>query len=145
MVRLRSLGSPKPFVREGSAGILPHLYGYLRAPGHVAKAGPIKTDQDFFIIDAPFPQLLTSADVAAGKDGSGRNGEWEVEALAREIKVIHGVLDVGIFTGPTGPEARRWGVSGGQRPIACYFGMQDGSVIKKAAPPKDWTGWKPFS
>ena len=101
------------------------------------KAGPIKTDQDFFIVDAPFKPLLTSEDVAAGQVGNGADGVWEVETLARAIKGIHGVLDVGIFTGPTGPEAAAAGVVGGQRPVACYFGMEDGSVTKRTAPKKD--------
>ena len=126
--RLRSLGSPNPRIRVGS----------------IEKTGPIKTDQDFFIVDAPFPQLLTAGDVAAGKDGSGSGGIWEVEALARAVKAIHGVLDVGIFTGPTGPEAAAAGLMGGQRPVACYFGMEDGSVTARTAPPKDLAGWRAF-
>jgi len=128
ILRLRELGSPAPFIREGL----------------VAKAGPIKTDQDFFIIDAPFPTLLLPSEVAAGKGGSGKGGYWEVEALARAIRAIHGVLDVGIFTGPTGPEAVQFGVAGGQRPVAAYFGMADGSVTVRIAPNKDYVGWKAF-
>lgn len=93
-----------------------------------SSAGPLKTDQDFYIIDAPFPTLLTKADVAAGKDGTGKNGVWEVEALARAIKEIAGVLEVGIFAGLTGPQARALGGIGGQKPVAAYFGMPDGSV-----------------
>jgi len=129
MSRLRVLGSPKPFIREGL----------------ITKAGPIKTDQDFFIVDAPFPQLIISSDVAAGQDGSGKGGVWEVETLARAIKAIHGVLDVGIFTGPTGPEAANFGVPGGQRPVACYFGMADGTVtVRKAPLHADMKDWKPL-
>ncbi|KAJ5159491.1 Ribose-5-phosphate isomerase [Penicillium canariense] len=98
------------------------------------KQGPLKTDQDFFLIDAPFPPLLTSADLAAGRDGSGKNGVWEVNLLAREIKQINGVLDVGIFSGLTGPQATAAGGVGGQRPVAAYFGMPDGLVsVRKAA------------
>lgn len=97
------------------------------------KQGPLKTDQDFFLIDAPFKPLLTKADVANGQDGSGKDGVWEVNALAREIKQITGVLDVGIFSGLTGPEATAAGGVGGQRPVAAYFGMPDGSVsVRKA-------------
>ncbi|KAJ5690769.1 Ribose-5-phosphate isomerase [Penicillium macrosclerotiorum] len=92
------------------------------------KQGPLKTDQDFFLIDAPFAPLLTQADIAAGKDGSGKNGVWEVNQLAREIKQIAGVLEVGIFSGLTGPQATAAGGAGGQRPVAAYFGMPDGSV-----------------
>jgi len=130
MSRLQVLGSPKPFIREGL----------------ITKAGPIKTDQDFFIVDAPFPQLLVSSDLAEGQKAGGKGGVWEVEALARAIKGIHGVLDVGIFAGPTGPEAAKYGVAGGQRPVACYFGMADGTVtVMKAPPHKDLATWQPLT
>jgi ribose 5-phosphate isomerase A len=100
----------------------------------MSKAGPVKTDQDFYIIDAPFPEpLLIAEDLANGKVGDGENGVWEVEKLARTIKDINGVLAVGLFCGPTGPEAKAAGVVGGQRPIACYFGMPDGSVTLRRA------------
>ncbi|PSN62127.1 ribose 5-phosphate isomerase [Corynespora cassiicola Philippines] len=100
------------------------------------KSGPLKTDQDFFIVDAPFPTLLTSADVAAGKGkGDGSDGTWEVNQISRAIKSITGVLDVGIFSGVNGVEAEalrakgeKTTAVGGQKPIAVYFGMQDGSV-----------------
>jgi ribose 5-phosphate isomerase A len=115
--RLRELGSSDPHIREGP----------------VSKAGPLKTDQDFFIIDAKFPQLLTASDVAAGKDGSGKDGVWEVEALAKEIKEIQGVLEVGLFVGKNGPDAAAAGVEGGMKPIAAYFGMEDGSVELRTA------------
>lgn len=123
MARLRVLGSRSasgtgPFIREGA----------------ITKAGPIKTDQDFFIIDAPFPQpLLTGSDLEAGKTIDGSKGIWDVEELARTIKDINGVLAVGLFCGPTGPEAEAAGVIGGQRPVACYFGMEDGSVEVRRA------------
>ena len=130
------LGSQAPFIREGLG--TKNLLGEI-----TTKAGPVKTDQDNYIVDAPFSQLLLSQDVAAEK-ASGTRGEWEVEALARAIKDIHGVLDVGIFSGPTGPEAAAHNVAGGQRPVACYFGMEDGSVTVKTAPKKDMEGWVPF-
>jgi ribose 5-phosphate isomerase A len=91
--------------------------------------GPVKTDQSFFIVDAPFPQLQLPEDRAPDKtpaDGTG--GVWEVDALAKAIKQITGVLEVGLFYGRTGPQAQAAGGVGGQRPIAAYFGMQDGSV-----------------
>lgn len=72
--------------------------------------------------------MLTKADVAAGQDGSGKAGVWEVDPLARAIKAIAGVLEVGIFSGLTGPQAAAFGGIGGQRPVAAYFGMPDGSV-----------------
>ncbi|KAF2800090.1 ribose-5-phosphate isomerase [Melanomma pulvis-pyrius CBS 109.77] len=106
------------------------------------KSGPLKTDQDFFIIDAPFPALLTSADVAAGKGkGDGTDGKWEVNRLSQVIKEITGVLEVGIFSGLNGVDAEALRVkegslrtvTGGQKPVAVYFGMQDGSVqVRKA-------------
>jgi len=100
----------------------------------MAKAGPVKTDQDFYIIDAPFPHpLLISDDITPAKLGNGENGYWEVEQLARAIKDINGVLAVGLFCGPTGPEAKVAEVVGGQRPVACYFGMADGSVSLRRA------------
>ena len=102
----------------------------------MAKAGPIKTDQDFFIVDAPFPKLLIGADVDKDHKGDGSDGTWEVEHLARKILTIHGVLEVGIFSGYTGPEGERYKGVGGQRPIKCYFGMPDGTVTVKDAPHK---------
>lgn len=123
MSRLRTMGSKSP------TGAGPSL-----REGAMVKAGPIKTDQDFFIIDAPFPQpLLTSADLQEGKEQDPLKGVWEVEELARSIKDINGVLAVGIFCGPTGPEAAAAKVLGGQRPVACYFGMADGSVQLRRA------------
>lgn len=116
---LRVLGSPNPVVRDGL----------------LAKAGPLKTDQDFFIIDAPFPDvLLTSKDAKAhATGGDGSDGRWEVQQLSRAIKRITGVLEVGLFCGMNGVEAQKAGLKGGQRPVAVYFGMQDGSVkVRKA-------------
>lgn len=98
------------------------------------KEGPRKTDQDFFLIDAPFQPLLTKGDVAAGQPGDGTGGVWEVHQLAQKIRDITGVLEVGIFSGWTGPQATAAGGVGGQRPIAAYFGMPDGSVSMRQAP-----------
>jgi ribose 5-phosphate isomerase A len=98
------------------------------------KAGPLKTDQGFYIIDAPFLPLLTSTDVEGGQEGSGKAGVWEVETLSRKIKTIAGVLEVGIFSGATGPQAQAVGGIGGQKPVAAYFGMPDGSVSVRHAP-----------
>ncbi|RDW79026.1 ribose-5-phosphate isomerase RKI1 [Aspergillus mulundensis] len=119
---LKQLGSIDPVLRPQAT------------PSAGSKLGPLKTDQDFYIIDAPFQTLLTKADVAAGKDGSGKDGIWEVDALSLAIKQIPGVLDVGIFSGMTGPQAQALGGIGGQKPVAAYFGMPDGSVqVRKAA------------
>ena len=117
---LRRLGSTAPFVREGQ----------------IQKAGPIKTDQDNFIIDAPFPSLLLPIDIEqAAKQGvrelkgQGKDGQWEVQALAKEIKAMEGVLSVGLFVGENGLQAKARGeIAGGQKPVAAYFGMADGSV-----------------
>ncbi|KAF2091274.1 ribose 5-phosphate isomerase A family protein [Saccharata proteae CBS 121410] len=125
---LRQLGSPNPKVRVGP----------------LAKTGPVKTDQDFFIIDAPFPKLLTQSDIASASitptangptlaPGSGKDGVWEVSRLSREIKRITGVLEVGLFCGEDGHQAQARGAMGGQRPVAVYFGMQDGSVMVRHA------------
>ncbi|CAO2654801.1 Nn.00g115340.m01.CDS01 [Neocucurbitaria sp. VM-36] len=106
------------------------------------KSGPLKTDQHFYIIDAPFPALLTSADVAAGKGkGDGSDGTWEVNNISKAIKGLTGVLEVGIFAGLNGNDAQalrakdgaRSAVTGGQKPIAVYFGMADGSVKVRTA------------
>lgn len=65
-----------------------------------------------------------------GLDGLGNEGgKWEVEALAREIKLLEGVLSVGIFAGENGIRAEREGRKlGGQKPVAVYCGSGDGSV-----------------
>lgn len=121
LAALKLLGSENPTLRET----------------RLEKSGPLKTDQDFFIVDAPFKTLLTRADVEAGKGkGDGSDGTWEVNAISRAIKGLTGVLEVGIFSGLSGPEAQALreqdksskATVGGQRPIAVYFGMQDGSV-----------------
>lgn len=121
---LRTLGSTKPAIREGQ----------------IAKAGPIKTDQDNFIIDAPFPTLLLPSDIASAKakgkviEGRGQGGLWEVVNLALAIKALEGVLSVGIFSGINGMQAAGIGDgTGGQKPAAAFFGMEDGSVVVRRA------------
>lgn len=121
---LRLLGSGDPRLRHGS----------------MEKAGPIKTDQDNFIIDAPFKTLVLPSDLIVNEtearplDGSGNGGVWEVAQLSRAIKSIEGVLSVGIFSGYNGLQAANLGDgTGGQKPVAAYFGMTDGSVIVKKA------------
>lgn len=115
---LELLGSQKPKLREQT----------------IAKAGPVQTDQSFYIIDAPFPTLLTPEDVQGGKDGSGKDGVWEVSALAERIKKITGVLDVGLFYGIDGDEAQAAGLKGGQKPVAAYFGLENGEVAVQNSP-----------
>lgn len=115
---LELLGSRGPKIREHT----------------LAKAGPIQTDQSFYIIDAPFAKLLTPEDVAEGADGSGKGGVWEVSALAERIKRITGVLEVGLFYGMNGDQTQAAGMKGGQKPVAAYFGMEDGGVSVQVAP-----------
>lgn len=127
MSALKALGSTSAVLREG----------------HMMKAGPIKTDQDNFIIDACFQPLLLPVDVQEfsslhptqkGMDGKGEGGVWEVQELAREIKAIEGVLSVGLFSGENGVQALKRGMKrGGQKPVAAYFGMEDGSVVVRYA------------
>jgi ribose 5-phosphate isomerase A len=127
MSALKSLGSTSAVLREG----------------HMMKDGPIKTDQDNFIIDACFRPLLLPVDVQKssslhptqkGMEGKGEGGVWEVQELAREIKAIEGVLSVGLFSGENGVQALGRGMRrGGQKPVAAYFGMEDGSVVVRYA------------
>ncbi|KAF2682074.1 ribose-5-phosphate isomerase [Lentithecium fluviatile CBS 122367] len=122
---LRTLGSTKPELRTTL----------------LEKSGPLKTDQDFFIIDAPFDKLLIAEDVEAGKGkGDGSDGTWEVNKLSAAIKGLTGVLEVGIFSGLNGPDAEALRstdgvktVTSGQKPVAVYFGMADGSVEVRTA------------
>ncbi|PVI04624.1 ribose 5-phosphate isomerase [Periconia macrospinosa] len=122
---LKTLGSTEPKLRNTL----------------LEKSGPLKTDQDFFIIDAPFKTLLVKEDVESGKGkGDGSDGTWEVTQLSDAIKSLTGVLEVGIFSGLNGPDAEalratdsRKTVTSGQKPIAVYFGMADGSVELRTA------------
>lgn len=69
-----------------------------------------------------------------GVEGKGEEGRWDVDTLAREIKLIEGVLSVGLFVGVNGLQAAQAGASkGGQKPVAAYFGMEDGSVVVRNA------------
>ncbi|KAL5385834.1 hypothetical protein DPSP01_004612 [Paraphaeosphaeria sporulosa] len=122
---LRTLGSNNPKLRTTL----------------LEKSGPLKTDQDFFIVDAPFKTLLCESDVKAGKGkGDGSDGTWEVNKLSEAIKALTGVLEVGIFSGLNGPDAEKIRstdgvrtVTSGQKPVAVYFGMQDGTVEVRTA------------
>lgn len=122
---LRTLGSTNPSLRTTL----------------LEKSGPLKTDQDFFIVDAPFKTLLLEEDVAAGKGkGDGSDGTWEVKRLSEAIKAVTGVLEVGIFSGLNGVDAEGvrerdavGAVGSGQKPVAVYFGMKDGSVEVRRA------------
>ena len=54
--------------------------------------------------------------------------------LAKAIKSIEGVLSVGLFAELNGVQAMAQGKrAGGQKPVAAYFGMEDGSVTVREA------------
>ncbi|KAI1635613.1 ribose 5-phosphate isomerase A-domain-containing protein [Biscogniauxia mediterranea] len=107
---LEDLGSVGPAVRA-------------RGPG----AAPQGTDNGNLIIDAPFPPLLLAAAEADRADPAA--GRWTPDALAAAIRGILGVLEVGIFAGPTGPQAAALGPRAvGVRPVKAYFGNADGGV-----------------
>jgi ribose 5-phosphate isomerase A len=115
---LITLGSPDPKIRQGGS----------------AKAGPVVTDNSNWIIDAPFPQLLIPSDLKEGDKGDGENGTWEVHALGRRLKRIVGVLEVGLFHGRNGIQVANSGEEGGgQKPVAAYFGMENGEVEVRLA------------
>lgn len=67
----------------------------------VAKAGPVVTDNGNLCIDAVFPQAVM------------RNPDH----LLRQLKLITGVVEVGLFNGLC---------------QAAYFGMADGSVSRRS-------------
>jgi ribose 5-phosphate isomerase A len=110
--RLRALGSPSPAIRSGLPG----------------KAGECVTDNGMWIIDAPFSPLLLEKD-APGRKGEGAEGKWEVSRLADALLSLPGVAEIGLFHGMNGDEAKALGKSGhAQKPVAVYFGMEDGEV-----------------
>ncbi|KAK0120592.1 ribose-5-phosphate isomerase rki1 [Cadophora gregata f. sp. sojae] len=115
---LITLGSPDPRIRQGGS----------------AKAGPVVTDNGMWIMDAPFPKLLLHSDLQPHDHGDGEHGTWEVHNLGRRLKRIVGVLEVGLFHGRNGIQVASAGEEGGgQKPIAAYFGMEDGSVEVREA------------
>lgn len=82
-----------------------------------------------WIIDAPFPKLLISSDLTDTEKGDGTNGVWEVHNLGRRLKRTVGILEVGLFHGRNGIQVEAAGEEGGgQKPIAAYFGMENGEV-----------------
>ncbi|KAH7411304.1 ribose 5-phosphate isomerase A-domain-containing protein [Cadophora sp. MPI-SDFR-AT-0126] len=115
---LITLGSPDPKIRQGGS----------------AKAGPVVTDNGMWIMDAPFPKLLLHSDLKPHDHGDGEHGTWEVHNLGRRLKRIVGVLEVGLFHGRNGIQVASAGEEGGgQKPVAAYFGMEDGSVEVREA------------
>lgn len=115
---LITFGSPDPKIRQGGS----------------AKAGPVVTDNGNWIMDAPFPPLLLSSDLKDGDTGNGDKGTWEVHALGRRLKRIVGIVEVGLFHGRNGLQVANAGEEGGgQKPIAAYFGMENGEVQVRTA------------
>lgn len=94
-----------------------------------------------WIIDAPFPKLLVSSDLTETEKGDGTNGVWEVHNLGRRLKRTVGILEVGLFHGRNGLQVEASGEEGGgQKPVAAYFGMENGEVEIRMA--KDIVGIK---
>ena len=115
---LITLGSEDPKIRQGGS----------------AKAGPVVTDNGMWIIDAPFPPLAIPSDLKEGDQGIGEHGTWEVHQLGRRLKRIVGVLEVGLFYGRNGMQVAASGEEGGgQKPVAAYFGMENGDVEVRIA------------
>lgn len=80
-------------------------------------------------MDAPFPTLAITSDLKPGQKGDGSDGIWEVHQLGRRLKRIVGVLEVGLFHGRNGLQVANAGEEGGgQKPVAAYFGMENGEV-----------------
>jgi ribose 5-phosphate isomerase A len=113
---LIALGSSDPKIRQGGT----------------AKAGPVVTDNGNWIIDAPFPPLLIPSDLTDGDKGDGKNGTWEVHSLAVRLALVVGVVEVGLFHGINGFQVANSGEQG-QKPVAAYFGMEDGEVQIRVA------------
>ncbi|KAI1325515.1 ribose 5-phosphate isomerase A [Xylariaceae sp. FL0255] len=84
------------------------------------------TDNGNHIIDAPFPTMLLNSE---SDKMDPEKGIWTPDALTVKIRDILGVLEVGIFSGLTGPQASAMGVNvQGVRPVKIYFGAADGGV-----------------
>jgi ribose 5-phosphate isomerase A len=122
----------------GSVITLLNEFGARNAQIRHGKNNLVRTDQNNYIIDAPFPKLLLPRDLTDTEKGDGKNGVWEVKNLAQAIKMTEGVLSVGIFSGENGDEAQgRDKKRGGEKPVAAYFGMKDQTVILRKAGKED--------
>lgn len=116
---LQALGALAPGIRLG----LP------------SKAGECVTDNGNWLIDAPFRPLRHKNSPPA--DGVGPMKEWEVSELGAALKGLTGVVETGLFWGMNGIEAEKNNLrrANTQKPIAAYFGMEDGGVeIRRASP-----------
>jgi ribose 5-phosphate isomerase A len=111
------LGSRDPKIRQGGP----------------AKAGPVVTDNGNWIIDAPFPPLLIPSDLQDGDKGDGKNGTWEVHALGLKLRQTYGVVESGLFHGFNRVQAASNSELEGQKPVAAYFGMENGEVQIRVA------------
>jgi ribose 5-phosphate isomerase A len=106
--------------------------------GLPAKAGECVTDNGNWLIDAPFKPLLLPEDlIRLSVDGMGADGVWEISALAAALNNLPGVVETGLFYGVNGVEAEASAKAGkrqlAQKPVAAYFGMDNGQVqIRKA-------------
>ena len=109
---LHTLGALKPSIRLG----IP------------AKAGECVTDNGNWLIDAPFKPLQLKSDPPI--DPAVWPRVWLVADLAAALKGLTGVVETGLFWGMNGDEAEKLQLkrSNPQKPIAAYFGMQDGGV-----------------
>ena len=104
---LIDLGSKDPVIR-----IAPSTTTYLI------------TDNHNYLIDAPFPTLLLNSQPELIDPAKG---VWTPNALTAKIRRILGVLEVGIFSGLTGPQAAKAGPEAeGVKPVKIYFGRTDG-------------------
>ncbi|KAI1280984.1 ribose 5-phosphate isomerase A [Xylaria sp. FL0933] len=82
------------------------------------------TDNHNYLIDAPFPTMLLNSQVELIDPAQG---VWTPNALTAKIRGILGVLEVGIFSGLTGPQATKAGPDvEGVKPVKIYFGKTDG-------------------
>ncbi|KAI1312500.1 ribose 5-phosphate isomerase A [Xylaria venustula] len=82
------------------------------------------TDNHNYLIDAPFPTLLLNSQEELIDPAKGL---WTPNALTAKIRGILGVLEVGIFSGLTGPQATAAGPDvEGVKPVKVYFGKTDG-------------------
>lgn len=87
-----------------------------------------------WIMDAPFQPLLLESDLKNGEKGDGTNGKWEVHQLGRRLKRVVGILEIGLFHGRNGIQVANSGEEGGgQKPVAAYFGMENGEVEVRLA------------
>ncbi|KAL8382595.1 hypothetical protein RB595_006396 [Gaeumannomyces hyphopodioides] len=125
LAALERIGSRTPAVRPDPAAPVDPATG---------RSAALVTDNHMNIIDAPFiPLVLPAHDANAA--GDGKDGIWSVEKLARSLKDIDGVCEIGLFYGYSGLD--KPGQGGAQKPVAAYFGMADGSVQvqNQGAPP----------